>query len=273
MRMKPISFFKRLGELSALLALFPAYSFAQEAVKISPSGTVDFGEVEVGKYKEITFTVTPIGSSAYIFVGTSTTWWLHNLSAPFWHVGGSCSGGKKITKSSGGCTIIIRFTPREEKEYADSDVKVYAHRDTSNLGGAHSFAVLRGRGRVFNGVWDTAPGECTGGTGEPVVGEWFPTSGCGLTTQTRSVMCMVNESSGIQPTNVFCKSTTNGSVLAESECNPDTRPPDFQACTPSPDTACGVLPPAMQQVHLKDECSENCVPDPKNNRYCIFMPL
>lgn len=112
-------------------------------------------------------------------------------------------------------------------------------------------------------------GSCTG-TGDWLTSEWSPLNGCGPTPQERTATCAIEGGSGTRTRSVYCR-RSDGVTVADSYCNAATKPATSEACSLSPEQACGPQPATSRIVDLDTDCG--CKPDPENSRFCLYVPI
>jgi hypothetical protein len=118
--------------------------------------------------------------------------------------------------------------------------------------GTSSPFTLSGTG-TFGFSWNAAGfGSCTGGTGTWNYSTWSPTTGCGVTAQSRTGTCAVTALSGTETQVVTCV-RSDGTVVANSNCT-GTAPATSAACTPSTGFSCSAEGALTQAVTLTNGC-------------------
>ena len=116
-------------------------------------------------------------------------------------------------------------------------------------------------------------GDCQGGSGSWVTGEWQPQRACGEVEQTRSVTCVFDANSGVQTQMVACR-RSDGELRPDAECDASTRPPAVQSCTPSDPAVCGVAPERSRTVTLENGCVSDVIRKScKEGAFCLLLPL
>ena len=223
-------------------------------IQATPSGH-DFGLVPVGQSSSPKSFIVKFNRSG-ILTGL--------LESTEFHTSGTCNLNHHYTAGKT-CTLTVTFKPTAPGPATAGGSALRIIADTKHWSGE---IYLQGIGA--DGTWQTGEwSACSGGAGEWLTGPWTPTTGCGLTEQSRTATCAMIANSGVRTRNVTCMDG-NGQELDLVFCMDQPPPAASESCTPMGEASCGE-PPLLSRTISFPTC--DCVPDPANNMYCLKLPL
>src|SRR5690606_35409246 len=190
-----------------------------------PSGH-DFGFVPVGQSSSPkTFTVTFNRSGRLTQLPSST---------PTFPISSTCELDKWYNPGDT-CTLTVTFKPTTPGIKTAGGETLWLKEGTREWEG---YIYFQGIGDTA-GTWQTGEwSACSGGAGEWLTGPWTPTTGCGLTEQSRTATCAMIANSGVRTRNVTCMDG-NGRALDMVFCMDQPPPAASERCTPMGEASCG----------------------------------
>ena len=198
-------------------------NLGQSVSCVTATFTVKSGDsCELATQSQMQTAATAAGSSVSNF--DSVMVWLTggagNLS-DFQIINSTCTYGLELS-AGGSCSLTITFTPSTTETTTFTAALQYSGSQGATDGGALA-------------VTATGAGSYTYGWAETA---WEPTSGCGATTQMRTVSCL----------------RSDGTTVDDSFCT-------------------GTEPATSQTASLTGTCLGTCVPNPTADQYCLLTPL